>query len=100
MPWAFLPQEISHILNTYTAPKYSHDRYATRGESTRSSDDRPHLEKNESSGSIRHSVSNAEGQVPAVVEAAVSESSAGGSEDRPGSAEKQAVKVKQERESV
>lgn len=30
VPWAFLPLEITHILSTYTAPKYNHDRSVHR----------------------------------------------------------------------
>jgi len=32
VPWAFLPTEITHILSTYTAPKYNHDRLVSHRE--------------------------------------------------------------------
>lgn len=112
VPWAFLPAEIKHILDTYTAPKYSHDRYATRGSGgsvvepplpPRSSDERS--EGGSSSG--RLSAGQPDTTIPSVVESTTADPSPVGSsnstdKDRPPSADKHpvSVRVKQERESV
>ena len=115
VPWAFLPAEIRHILDTYTAPKYSHDRYATRGGGSSGSSETPsrivgddRSEGANSSSSGRLSAGQPDTTIPSVVEsttadppqATLSTSNSGGDKERPASADKPAVKVKQERESV
>ncbi|XP_067943241.1 interferon regulatory factor 2-binding protein-like A [Watersipora subatra] len=90
VPWAFLPSEITHILSTYTAPKYNHDRLAHREE--RAVEKPIALER------------LAEKVLPVVsssVDRSMGDSvGSNGAEDGDNSGDRAAVKVKQERESV
>lgn len=107
VPWAFLPTEITHILSTYTAPKYNHDRSAHREERAladklvasdrvlpeRSMTDRP-LAERALTDRILPAASSADRSIPEPVINSGNDDKGGSSNDR------LSAKVKQERESV
>lgn len=85
MPWAFLPKEITHILSTYTAPKYNHDRAAHREERMAT----------EKSLSDRTTV-----PLPPTASAQAVASNSSGEASSDSSTSRLTINVKQERESV